>query len=207
MYALRQQAKAVKYIPHIDCLPPWDTYQHFDNFATRSLGDGYKVGLGQVTRAHLEKAKARLMRMDVVIILEELRQHLPQFQAFFGWHMSDMSPDKPANAHQTKPRLYSFTDSEKSFLRGRNHLDYELLAFGRAVAANRTAAALQRIRAVDRTTGEMDGITHIFETSTTTPSPPLLPTKAAPVAFKGDAQSLWEVSPQRRIQIRKPIFW
>eukprot|EP00971_Amphidinium_carterae_P021142 417461-Amphidinium_carterae.1 len=47
MYALRQQAKATKYIPHVDCLPPWDTYQHFDNFATRSLGDGYKVGLGQ----------------------------------------------------------------------------------------------------------------------------------------------------------------
>lgn len=39
------------------CLPPFDTFQHFDNFATRSLSGDYDVPVGEVTRQHLEKAK------------------------------------------------------------------------------------------------------------------------------------------------------
>ena len=39
------------------CLPPFDTYQHFDNFAVRTLSGDYDVAPGEVTRQHLEKAK------------------------------------------------------------------------------------------------------------------------------------------------------
>lgn len=39
------------------CLPPFDTYQHFDNFAVRSLSGDYDVPPGEMTTQHLEKAK------------------------------------------------------------------------------------------------------------------------------------------------------
>merc|ERR1719277_860475 len=56
-------------VSHMECLPYWDTYQHFDNFATRSLGGGYMASPRQVTREHLELAKERLRRLDVLMVL------------------------------------------------------------------------------------------------------------------------------------------
>merc|ERR1711908_157573 len=77
----------VKPLPHDGCLPEWDTYQHFDNFVTRSLGGGYSAAPGKVTRAHLELAKKRLQKMQVVLILEELQQHLPQLNVALQWEL------------------------------------------------------------------------------------------------------------------------
>mmetsp|Transcript_9244 Transcript_9244/g.16646 ORF Transcript_9244/g.16646 Transcript_9244/m.16646 type:complete len:355 (+) Transcript_9244:75-1139(+) len=132
-------------IGHMPCLPDWDSFQHFDNFATRSLGSGYDAPPRGVTRLHLETAKARVASMDVVMILEQLQEQLVQLEAFFGWNTRTMSPGSPANAHcsQTSP---TWTESERTFLQEVNALDYELLDFAKAVAANRTHAAAVALR-------------------------------------------------------------
>eukprot|EP00403_Amphidinium_massartii_P009749 CAMPEP_0178423046 /NCGR_PEP_ID=MMETSP0689_2-20121128/27489_1 /TAXON_ID=160604 /ORGANISM="Amphidinium massartii, Strain CS-259" /LENGTH=354 /DNA_ID=CAMNT_0020044633 /DNA_START=44 /DNA_END=1105 /DNA_ORIENTATION=+ len=122
-------------INHQPCLPDWDTYQHFDNFATRSLGGAYGVPPRGVTRQHLDKAKARVASMDVVMILEQLQVQLPQLQATFGWSLGKMTPSSPANAHCDR-HASSWTDAEASFLREVNSLDYELYDFAKQVAAN-----------------------------------------------------------------------
>merc|ERR1712137_410978 len=62
----------------LPCLPAWDTYQHFDNFATRTLAGAYAQAPCGITRSHLEAAKSQLQRMSVLTILEELSAHLPQ---------------------------------------------------------------------------------------------------------------------------------
>jgi len=123
------------------CLPNWDTYQHFDNFATRSLGGGYMAKLGQVTREHLSVAKKRLQRMDVLMILEELRQHMRQLPTVFGWDVSAASSGQKKNSHDSdKYDEVVFTEEEETFLREINKLDYELYSFARDLAANITAA-------------------------------------------------------------------
>jgi hypothetical protein len=118
------------------CLPEWDNYQHFDNFATRTLSGDYMVPAGMMKRAHLEKAKSRLHTMDVVLILEELRDHSVQLRAVFGWNITDAFDDY--NSHSTDQ---AFTEEEEEFLRTVNHLDYELYDFAASLAANRSAAA------------------------------------------------------------------
>lgn len=39
------------------CLPPFDTYQHLDNFAVRTLSGAYDQPPGGMSMAHLERAK------------------------------------------------------------------------------------------------------------------------------------------------------
>ena len=41
------------------CLPPTDSFQHFDNFAVRSLGGAYEKGIGEVNEEDLERAKGQ----------------------------------------------------------------------------------------------------------------------------------------------------
>jgi hypothetical protein len=122
-------------------LPHWDSYQHFDNFATRTLSGDYMVSPGMMERKHLEKAKSRLQKMDVVMILEDLSQHSVQLEAVFGWTLTDEFGKKKANSHAHDQLTEAFTNDEERFLRSTNHLDYELLQFGASLAANRSAAA------------------------------------------------------------------
>jgi len=126
--------------PH-PCLPSWDTYHHFDNFATRSLSGHYDLAAGTVEREHLDMAKSQLLRMHVVLILEELNDHLAQLQASFGWDMSLMTPDTEQNSHPVRAFGDVLTKEEETFFRNANKFDYELLEFGRLVAANLTKAA------------------------------------------------------------------
>mmetsp|Transcript_49004 Transcript_49004/g.116573 ORF Transcript_49004/g.116573 Transcript_49004/m.116573 type:complete len:402 (-) Transcript_49004:63-1268(-) len=132
----------VSELTHTECLPWWDSYHHFDNFATRTLGGGYSVGLRQVTEAHLEKAKKRLRNMDVVVILEDLEAHMPQFEHVFGWEVSQMTPHHKLNAH-CDPAQESFSEEETAYLKQLNSFDYLLYEFAKELAANRTSAALQ----------------------------------------------------------------
>merc|ERR1712194_158240 len=123
------------------CLPDWDTYQHFDNFATRVLSSNHNIPAGKMTRHHLEKAKARLRIMNVVLILEDLGNHLPQLEAIFDWDMSKVEVGKPANTHSQNELGNAFSDEEVIFLRNVNQFDYELYAFGVSLAQNLTAEA------------------------------------------------------------------
>lgn len=123
------------------CLPKWDTYQHFDNFATRVLSSKYNTPAGKMTRHHLEKAKARLRSMSVVMILEDLGNHLPQLETVFGWDLSEVDVGKKTNFHPQNELDNAFSEEEEDFLRNVNHLDYELYAFGASLAQNLTADA------------------------------------------------------------------
>lgn len=123
------------------CLPDWDTYQHFDNFATRVLSSKYHIPAGKMTWHHLEKAKARLRSMSVVMILEDLGDHLPQLETTFGWDLSEVDVGTRENSHPQNTLDNAFSEEEEDFLRNVNHLDYELYAFGVSLAQNLTAEA------------------------------------------------------------------
>jgi len=131
---------------HVECLPAWDTYHHFDNFATRSLGGNYNAPPRGVTRENLERAKKNLERMDVVLILEELQQHMPQLAAFFEWDIERATPQNKEKGHECTQKDRAFTAEEETFLKDVNALDYELFQFGRQLAANRTVSAHHILR-------------------------------------------------------------
>lgn len=131
-------------VPHKPCLPDWDTYQHFDNFATRSLGGGYEAPPRGVTREHLERAKERLRRMDVVLILEELRLHLPQLSAVLGWDTAHLDSGRKSHGHNCRRKEAVLTANETEFLTSLNALDFELYEYANELADNLTAAAAHR---------------------------------------------------------------
>jgi hypothetical protein len=120
-------------------LPEWDTYHHFDNFATRTLSGDYMIPAGMMERRHLDKAKSRLENMDVVLILEELGDHTVQLETMFGWNMNHRMGNK--NSHSLTQLASVFTNEEEAELRRVNRLDYELYEFGKSLAANRSNAA------------------------------------------------------------------
>jgi hypothetical protein len=120
-------------------LPDWDTYHHFDNFATRTLSGDYMVPAGMMETTHLEKAKSRLQSMDVVIVLEELDNHTVQLETVFGWDMSHTMDS--VNSHSSNLLASVFTDEEETFVKRINWLDCELYEFGKSLAANRSKEA------------------------------------------------------------------
>lgn len=124
------------------CLPPSDTYQHFDNFAVRTLSGDYDVAPGEVTSRHLERAKEVLSRLDVVLILEHLVDHLPQLHAIFGW---DLMMDNPWRSHRHRIPKNAMSPGEEMFLKKVNAWDYELYEFGKELALERTAQAKLRL--------------------------------------------------------------
>mmetsp|Transcript_63389 Transcript_63389/g.138019 ORF Transcript_63389/g.138019 Transcript_63389/m.138019 type:complete len:347 (-) Transcript_63389:427-1467(-) len=126
--------------PH-PCLPEWDTYQHMDNYATRTLSGNYFAPPGKLTRTDLEVAKQRLSRMDVVLILEELVDHAPQLQATLGWNVSSLQEQAPKKNSHPSALNTTFTGEEIEFLRRANSLDYELYEHGRNLARQLTLAA------------------------------------------------------------------
>mmetsp|Transcript_5315 Transcript_5315/g.11730 ORF Transcript_5315/g.11730 Transcript_5315/m.11730 type:complete len:243 (-) Transcript_5315:6-734(-) len=131
-------------VPHGPCLPYWDGYEHFDNFATRSLGGAYMAPPRGVTKEHFQRAKARLKSIDVVMVLEELEEHLPQLEHVLGWNTSLMTPSQPANVHCGKG-LINFTKEEQDFLATLNKWDYKLYRVAQQEAARRTKVALQQL--------------------------------------------------------------
>eukprot|EP00927_Polykrikos_kofoidii_P003689 TRINITY_DN1148_c0_g1_i1.p1 TRINITY_DN1148_c0_g1~~TRINITY_DN1148_c0_g1_i1.p1 ORF type:complete len:401 (-),score=28.00 TRINITY_DN1148_c0_g1_i1:38-1240(-) len=130
---------------HLPCLPSWDSYQHFDNFAIRSLGNAYSRPPRGVQRDDLERAKQALQRMDVLMILEEMPDHLPQLAATFGWNTDAMLPEQKAYGHDCDSIDAVLSDAEKAFFREVNSLDYELYEFARELAASRTSRAREAL--------------------------------------------------------------
>mmetsp|Transcript_29140 Transcript_29140/g.67064 ORF Transcript_29140/g.67064 Transcript_29140/m.67064 type:complete len:343 (-) Transcript_29140:21-1049(-) len=134
-------------IGHRGCLPTWDVYQHFDNFATRSLGGGYMAPPGRVTKEHFMKAKSRLSNMDVVLVLEQLQQHFPQLEHTLGWDTSLMTPSEPANSH-CGDNLPSWTQEQKQFLTKLNYWDIKLYEYGKSLAAALSQKAIEAAAAL-----------------------------------------------------------
>lgn len=132
------------------CLPVWDTYQHFDNFATRTLAGAYSQSPCSITRSHLEAAKSQLQRMDVLTILEELNDHLPQLQDVFQWNLTLVEPWRRVNRNPKRHpgksvAVGSFTSEEMAFLKGLNAIDLELYEFAFSLARNMTRQAKESI--------------------------------------------------------------
>lgn len=149
MKILKDAKNLPKEATHKPCLPKSDTYQHFDNFAVRSLGGAYSAPPRGVTRDHLSVAKQRLLKMDVVLVLEEMKKHQPQLQAKFGWDVADATKhsDTPVYArHSCSAKDTLLTVSEQEFFKEVNKLDYELYAFAQDLAANLTSKATEALR-------------------------------------------------------------
>eukprot|EP00929_Paragymnodinium_shiwhaense_P007918 TRINITY_DN111843_c0_g1_i1.p1 TRINITY_DN111843_c0_g1~~TRINITY_DN111843_c0_g1_i1.p1 ORF type:complete len:419 (+),score=76.14 TRINITY_DN111843_c0_g1_i1:77-1333(+) len=126
---------------HSACLPQWDTYQHADNFAVRSLSGAYLVPPGGMTDEHLQLAKQRLAAMDVVLVLEDLADHLPQLEKILDWDVSRIDTSHKVNSFRDgRPPV--LTDEERAFFGGINKLDYELYEYAKQVAVEKTAAAV-----------------------------------------------------------------
>jgi hypothetical protein len=83
--------------------------------------------------------------MDVLMILEELPDHLPQLAATFGWNTDAMLPEQKAYGHDCDSIDAVLSDAEKAFFREVNSLDYELYEFAREVAATRTSRAREAL--------------------------------------------------------------
>lgn len=129
------------------CLPAWDTYQHFDNFATRTLAGAYAQAPCGITLSHLEAAKAQLQRMDVLTILEQLDEHMPQLQEVFHWNLTLVQTWKKVNrkpgrhSPQVRKSEGGFTPEDMVFLKRVNAIDLELYKFAFSLARNMTRQA------------------------------------------------------------------
>ncbi|CAK0893073.1 unnamed protein product [Prorocentrum cordatum] len=128
---------------HDGCLPRWDHYHHFrprDHFAVRSLGGPYDAPLGSVGPAMLLEAKRRLLRLDGVLILEEMGRDFVQLEWLLGWKRSVYEAAKVAGGVAHRQR---WTPEEAEQLRELNRWDYELFEFGQRVALNLTRRAVE----------------------------------------------------------------
>lgn len=125
-------------------LPYWDSYQHFDNFAVRTLSGHYNATPGSLTAQHLEQAKEVLRRIDVVMVVEHMSEHWPQLEAVFHWK-PDISGHVDRNSHSSAQKKEAISAEHELQFKRLNALDYELLEFGKGLAAERTKAAVSKL--------------------------------------------------------------
>jgi len=121
----------------------------YDNFYTRTFAgpDAFLLPAGALTSEHLERAKARLARFDVVLLLERLDVHSVQLSTF-GWKQlqlpeSNVNDDSlvPTDDHLDADDTVTFTEEQMDVLWAANALDLELYAYAASLAADRTLAA------------------------------------------------------------------
>lgn len=140
--ALTEQEKAHP------CLPAWDHFHHFDNFATRSLSGMYLVPPQGVTQQHLEVGLYVLRSMDVVLVLEDLKDNMAQLSATFGWDLSLLDPDKPVKSlgSDTAKEEKNFDQETAAYLTRVNQWDYALYRYARQRANELTQQAASAAR-------------------------------------------------------------
>ena len=119
-----------------DCRQPetffWDTdvgfnptlgWKFMDNIQVRLLGGALDVPPGQATRDHLETAKRRLAKFQVVAKLEDLADPTKRWPIFrrMGWNI-DFEEDQCNAARRPDPLPHA----DKVWLTELNKYDYEL---------------------------------------------------------------------------------
>lgn len=122
----------------------------YDNFYIRTLcgRDCYFLAPGQITREHLERAKAQLDQIDVVMIGEHFLTDLMQLEQAMGWHVQEQAAVQVHNTGCVPPLVdpnctrFSLQKDETEFLRRQNALDYEFYHYARALAGRRNCAVL-----------------------------------------------------------------
>lgn len=114
----------------------------YDNFLVRTLAgpEAFALPAGQLTRAHLDEAKRRLARFDVVMVLERLDEQGPaQLSHFLGWDRLELPRSMAGGgADAAQP----FSDEQLAVLKRANAFDAELYCYGQKLAEARTADAL-----------------------------------------------------------------
>jgi len=110
----------------------------YDNLYVRTLAgyDAFTLPAGQLTRAHLQAAKARLSAYSVVLILDEYENHEAQLRHWLGWTVTALASERVTENEETSA---FFTDEQLDTLARANELDYELYCFAKSLAAARTA--------------------------------------------------------------------
>eukprot|EP00405_Crypthecodinium_cohnii_P044470 CAMPEP_0206587940 /NCGR_PEP_ID=MMETSP0325_2-20121206/37961_1 /ASSEMBLY_ACC=CAM_ASM_000347 /TAXON_ID=2866 /ORGANISM="Crypthecodinium cohnii, Strain Seligo" /LENGTH=1066 /DNA_ID=CAMNT_0054096073 /DNA_START=275 /DNA_END=3474 /DNA_ORIENTATION=+ len=121
-------------------VPGQFSYQFFDNFVTRSLSGEFHLPPGKVTRAQLEVAKEVLKRIDIIMVLEEVSDHIVQLEQLFKWPAKVLQFRKKVNGHAKDDYKKVSREQEEKF-KSQNQLDYELFEFGKKLAWERTAFA------------------------------------------------------------------
>eukprot|EP00808_Paulinella_micropora_P030601 g66870.t1 len=112
-------------------------YAVFDNYFIRMLlgWSVYNLPRGDITRAHLEQAKALLLKYDKVFILEEN-------EAYFRWMEQDLKWSNISSAHRERKPKSSVDknigdDELRIYLENLNKLDSELYEFARSLPTSR----------------------------------------------------------------------
>lgn len=141
-YTLRRSQRFPLPMSQVGCLPVWDSYHHFDNYATRSLSGDYDAEPRAITERHLELAKRQLDRFDVVLVLEELRKHLGQLSHVAQWNLSRIDSGSKKNSHHSHDLDFTWTSEEQAFLREVNEYDYRLFEYGKQLAQHKSNLAV-----------------------------------------------------------------
>ena len=85
-----------------------------------------------------------LSKLDVLLIMEELTEHLAQLRAFFGWDIDLQKTPWRSHPHRFPKQV--FTPEELDFLRELNRFDHQLLSYGRELARERTSKAWEVLK-------------------------------------------------------------
>ena len=114
---------------------------NYDNFYLRTLlgEDAFLAPLGELNRAHLEKAKRVLDQFSVVIILERFKEQLVQLREAFQW---DIDPAWRFHTRTTGRPKVSLAPSAMHLIRQQNALDCELYQYAETLAARLTKEAM-----------------------------------------------------------------
>eukprot|EP00931_Biecheleriopsis_adriatica_P116709 TRINITY_DN92319_c0_g1_i1.p1 TRINITY_DN92319_c0_g1~~TRINITY_DN92319_c0_g1_i1.p1 ORF type:complete len:291 (+),score=53.33 TRINITY_DN92319_c0_g1_i1:72-944(+) len=110
-------------------------WQVFDNFVTRSLNglEGFEVPPRGLHQRHLEHAKQVIADLDVVMILERIREDVKQLRSVFGWTGLDVTKEIHSQRHS-----FLLQGTLMKSLYAINGFDRELYDFAFQMAQNRT---------------------------------------------------------------------
>lgn len=115
---------------------------HVDNGQVRYLageqGQILDVPIGQVTRQHLDLAKARLADMFYVGIMERFDESVVLFRRVMGWKKANYGRSNVTKKRKKKDEIDA---SHRELIARHNELDTELYAFACELFARRIAEA------------------------------------------------------------------
>lgn len=125
----------------------------YDNYFVRTLcgRECHFLPPGEVTRAHLRKAKRRLEQLDMVMTVDDMLTQLPQLTVLTGWkpatqaeaeHVIHNSRCSTMRINMTECQAFHLPDNGREWMKAVNALDIELYEFAKTVAKQKTDALL-----------------------------------------------------------------
>lgn len=116
-------------------------YRQLDNYMVRVLSGQFWTPLGRLTEQHLRDAVDTLQRMDVIIPLEKLHEHVVQLEKVFRWDANLVDTSQISNmkgAHSNHEYyLGGYSETTKKEIQELNALDRKLYSIGCELADKR----------------------------------------------------------------------